>query len=308
MRSFLFVPLVAVLVPSIQVLKTSASFPSGSVEARGVCDVRPDAITCWDMDGGTSPVLSDSARSFFASNSQDVQFRLGRKNRYLVLRRPQSLQLSYRLGANDQVWSSSTYNVEPVTDFVRIAANPSDVSATLLAQTTIQSKQDTPLPFREGATVEFEGRKLEIGATTKVVAQKGKPVVDVYNRPRSDNVWSVVLGLSGESSSLSWFYTPLDANGVPILYVDADGKAITALKALALEPTLQPNGSSYYENRYSPQPVVKTKAAAAFFQGSGTPPAFRVQTNIDPKSIASLVIRTNRMESKEIGPFPLDPK
>lgn len=303
----LLVPLGIALLTLGQGPRRSASFPKGTVEARGVCDVRPESVACWDMDGKPATDIVEAIRSHLGTNGQEVQFRLGKKNRYLVLRRPQALQISYQTGTNNSLSANSTYNSDPVTDFVRLAADPSDATATLKAQATIQSNEDVSLPLREGTKMDIEGRNVEVGAATKVVPVKGRPMIDPYsNRTMLGDAWNVVIGLGGEPGYVSWAYTPLDASGAPIRYVDASGKPIAALKALALEPNL-PAGN----NGYSGNPLASTakpKAAVAVFQGYGAAPAFRATTNIDPKWIATLRIRASHTESMDLGPFPLDPK
>ncbi|GEM_PF-5772110 len=155
-----------------------------------------------------------------------------------------------------------------------------------------------------------------MGESQKVIPKKGETATNArrynnYGNPLPvTEYWTVVIGLKGgdgQNQYVQWSYTPLDASGAPIRYVDADGKPISAIKALALEPTLQPGNNNYYPNGEAAL-VKKPKAVAAYFQGGGPSPAFRATTNIDPKAIATLRIRASHVETKDLGPFPLDPK
>lgn len=310
MRSLLLAPLVVGLVYVAQETapKRSATFGAATVEALGACDVRPESIACWDLDGAKSPELEDGIRGAL-SNGNEVQFRFGKKNRLLAFRRPQSMGFSYRVGANTPLYGSWNVNGDPMTEFVRIPADPSEKQVVVTAQTTIQSSKEEEIAFREGVVAQIDGRKVEIGAMQKVVPTKTPPNARpfYYGQPRPIDGWNVVMGIaSKENEFVNWAYTALDSSGQPIRYVDAQGKPITAMKALALEPNIQNNGNYPYQNGETPVP--KPKAAMAFYQGGGPGPAFRAVTNIDPKSIATLRIRASHTESADLGPFPLDPK
>lgn len=309
MRPLLYAPLLGLaLVPQVQ---KAATFPNGRVEARGACEIRPESVACWDMDGKPSPDLTDATRATLANN--EVGFRLGRKNRVLVVRRSQQMSVQYRVEGQDNVYSNWQSGGDPTTEYLRVAAEPSAATATLRVQSTVQASKDVDLPLREGATGEVEGWTVEVGAAQKVIPKKGDPPVNrgyYYGQPpASTEYWNVVMGLKGrEGESVSWAYTPLDAAGAPIRYVDAKGRPLSAIKALALEPSLQPNPNYGYPGAPTGEGARKPKASAAYFQGYGTAPAFRAATNIDPKAIASLRIRASHQKSLDLGPFPLDPK
>lgn len=241
MRPLLYAaPLLALFA---QAPERTATFTNGAAEALGTCDVRPESIACWDLDGKPAPELASSLRSSL-SNGGDVSFRLGKKNRTLAVCRPQAMPLSYHVGENNSVYASSTYNMNPVFDFIRVAVEPSETSAVLSLSATIQSPQDLEIPFREGSKAEIEGRTLEIGPPAKA-GKNDPPPNNPYGRPVPGESWIVPVSLSGDPNTGYWNYTPLDAASQPIRYVDAKGQPITALKALALEPTLQPGGGYY---------------------------------------------------------------
>ena len=303
MRPLLLAPLaLAALLP--QGAGRAAVFPNGTVEARGACEARPESVACWDMDGKPSPELAEGLRAAL-SNNGEVSFRLGKKNRYLVVRRPQGLQPQYRMGRETHLSANATYNTDPVVDYIRLAAEPDATVATVSVSTSVQSPKDEDVPLRVGATAQIEGQRLEIGEAVKVAPDKNRPATNPYSGQRVvGEVWNVVIGLTPEvPQSNGWAFTPLDKEGQPIRYVDAVGKPISALKALALEPNIQP-GYGYYYNNGTPPPA-KPKASAAYFQGGGGS-TFRAATNIDPKAIATLRIRASHTETKELGPFPLD--
>lgn len=304
MRPFLlFAPLLLGFV-TFQGAGGTAAFPTGTVTALGACDVRPESVSCWDMDGKAAEELAISLRSYL-SNGNDVSFRFGKKNRYLITRRPQTLQPQYRTGPNNYVNSSSTYNADPVMDFLRIAVDPMETEVVVSVTTTIQSPTDEEIDFKEGAIKSIDGRQVEIGPSAKVVDDRSRPAANPYGQPIVGPAWNVPIAVSGGDGDIGyWAYTPLDGEGNPIRFVDASGKPISALKALALEPHLQPGNGFYYPNG---QPSAKPKAANAYFQGGGGA-AFRAVTNVEPKFIAKLRIKTSRQESKDLGPFPLDPK
>jgi hypothetical protein len=312
MRSLLFASIAvsSVYVGQEALPQRTVRFPQGEIEARGACDVRPESIRCWDMDGAKSTELEDSIRAALG-NGNEVSFRVGKKNRILVTRRPQTLPVSYRTGTNNSLYGNWQFGGEQTTEFIRYPAELSETQVVLIAQTTVQSSKDEEIAFREGAVAEIDGRKVEIGAVQKLIPGKTAPnprFFNGYNRPPAGDAWNVVLGLTGkENEYVNWAFTPLDSSGQPIRYVDAHGKPITAIRALALEPTLSPNNFNGYPTNDPAAP--KPKAAVAYFQGGGgTAPAFRATTNVDPKAIATLRIRASHNETAAIGPFPLDPK
>jgi hypothetical protein len=312
MRSLLFASVVVGTVYATQEAtpQRTVRFPQGEAEAVGACDVRPESIACWNLDGSKSTELEDSVRAIL-SNGQEVNFRVGKKNRFLAVRRPQQMPISYRAGANNSLYGNWQRPGDPTTEFIRYAGDPTETQVVLTAQTTVQSPNEDLIDLKEGSSAEIDGRKLEIGAIQKVIPGKTRPdprfYYNGYNRPPVGETWNVVFGLSGkEGEYVNWAFTPLDAAGQPIRYVDAHGKPIAAVRALALEPTLSPNNFNGYPNNDPAAP--KPKAAVAYFQGAGTSPAFRAGTNIDPKAIAKLRIRASHQVSADLGPFPLDPK
>ena len=240
-----------------------------------------------------------------------MSFRLGKKNRLLVTQRSQSLQVTYRADGTDNLYPNYSRGGEPQMEFLRYAAEPSATSVTLHAQTTVQSDKNIDVPFRKGATEQIEGDRLEIGDSVKAFANKAAPPNPNNgfngNQPSDSEYWNVVLGVKRKEAEgyVQWAYTPLDSAGEAIRYVDEHGRPITALKALALEPNL-PATNGYNNGRTLGK--AKPKAAIAFFQGTGSTPAFRATTNIDPKSIATLRIRPSHLQTADLGPFPLDPK
>jgi hypothetical protein len=309
MRSLLLVPLAVGLAYAAQEAspKRSATIGAGTIQAVGVCDVKPDTIACWDLDGVKSQELEDGFRNEI-SNNREIQFRFGKKNRILAFRRPQNMGFQYKTNPNTYLYGNWTQNGDPVTEFVRIPAEPSDKQVVVTAQTTIQGLKDEEIAFKEGTVGQIDGKKLEIGAMQKVVPSKTPPNSRNYyynGQPRPGEGWSVVLGISTkDNESVIWAYTALDSSGQPIRYVDSKGQPITAMKALALEPNL--NNGNYNSNGEIPVP--KPKAAMAYFQAGGMGQAFRALTNIDPKAISALRIRASHVEVVELGPFLLDPK
>ena len=311
MRLLLVSSIVGTLL-ALQVPSPKVAFPGGEVEALGVCDVRPDAVSCWNMQGAPAVDLETSVRAALGNN--EVSFRLGKKNRLLVTQRPQRLQVNYRADGNDYLYSNYSRSGEPMMEFLRYAAEPSATSVTLHLQTTVQSDKDFDVPFRKGGVAQIEGDQLEIGDSVKILAGKDA-LPDPSNgydgtQAADTDYWNVVLGVKREGEGyVQWAYTPLDSAGEAIRYVDAQGRPISALKALALEPNL-PSANGYNGRRNFARTAgkAKPKAAVAYFQGTGPAPAFRATTNIDPGSIATLRIRPSHMQTADLGPFPLDPK
>ena len=291
----------------------SAVLPGGTVEAQGACDIRPDGVACWDTDGAPSPALVEAVRNALARSGGDVQFRLGRKNRYLAVRHPQGVNANYRALGSESVYGNFRTEGEPAMEFMRVSVEPSVSSIVLQAQASVPADKDVDLSLREGSRATVDGWDVEVGAAQRVVVKKGTVPNPRRNfgygpPPPGMDYWMVVIGLKGrENVYPQWALTPLDAEGQPIRYLDAAGRPISALKALALEPTLQPT-NGYSPNNGEEPAAKKPKAMAAYFTGNGPAPAFRASTNIDPKAISTLRIRPSRTVSVDLGPFPLDPK
>ncbi len=292
---------------------TVATFAGGQAEALGVCEARPDYVACWSPTGAASPSLTDTFR-FALANGGEASFRFGKKNRYLAVRHPAELAVNYR-AANDSLSPSLYGNGEPRTEFLRVTAGPTEGEITIQASVTIANKEEPVLPLREGAKATIDGRSVEVGAAQKVSAKKRAATVDPQRfygyspNPPTGDYWTFVIGLEGrEGEYVNWSYTPLDSAGTPIRYVDVNGRPLSAIKALALEPTLQSaNGYNGFPNG-GPSDAPKPKAVAAYFRGVGPVPAFRATTNIDPRCLASVRVRTSHVETADLGPFTLDPK
>jgi hypothetical protein len=90
-----------------------ARYESGDgqiAEGLGVCDISAEKMDCWDMNGKRSSDLNGLLRTRLAARyTNDLRFRYGKKNRFLVL----SLVNPHGIGVNSRFkeqWSMLLYS------------------------------------------------------------------------------------------------------------------------------------------------------------------------------------------------------
>ncbi|MGL1386223.1 hypothetical protein ACSTJO_00745, partial [Vibrio parahaemolyticus] len=59
-----------------------------AIEIAGVCQLTEEAVTCWKPDRTLDKDLADTTRALAITNYNGTYIRLGRKNRFVVVRYP----------------------------------------------------------------------------------------------------------------------------------------------------------------------------------------------------------------------------
>lgn len=286
----------------------SAKVGDRNFDAAGVCEANPEGVKCWDLDRKPLPSAEENLRSLSA-NGTDLTFRIGKKNRYLVVRRPRDFNLNYRLSISDYAGYISNYQGDPVYDFIKVAVDGSLPDVSLSAQVWVPADRDVDVPMQEGSKANIEGRTLEIG---KASLGKGNPQAPGMfpmgqSVPSPHPWWSVIMGIDGDlSQGLNWGMTPIGRDGKPIAYVDAKGEPMSAVKAMSEGVSPDPFNGGYVLPDMQGTPGKKPKAFVAYFRSNGYGSAFRSDTNVNPRSIAAIRIKWSRPVTVALGPFPLD--
>jgi hypothetical protein len=278
------------------------------VEGVGVCDITSQKVSCWNMDGAEDAGLSQRVSNFFLSSyGNEVSFRFGRKNRWLVLRKAMpagnsgNFQFNGNYASGIQVYDQGT----PVLELVRISLeSPEKEAAISMSLYGLAGPPAVSLPFKTGEKATYDGVEIQIGASQSVKpAPPGQPF---SMGARTGKQWSVVIGLerpAGSQANAPFSFELLGKDSKPIRYVDKNGEPVSDLKVLEESQGNLP-GRSY------PGSSINAKySAASFTTGSpSTVAAMTAYTNVDPSRIGALRLSSSRQKNVLITGFPMDPK
>jgi hypothetical protein len=276
------------------------------IEGVGACSITPEKITCWDMNGAPAPEFAERIRSYYLGQPQEVSFKFGKKNRYLLVRTSGTASLyiegvvqADRTSSNQLNYAS---NGEPVLHWLGAAVESDrDKAAVRVVLNNLPGPAPVDLPFRPGTKANYDGVTLEVASWAKAKKEQ-QPTYNPYGGlPPNSELWQIVFGSSTQNHPFS--YMPIGKDGKPIQYVDLKGMPVSGVKYLEENPN---------SNRgYAPgQLQTNSKYRVAYFQPSGAAAdgAFTMLSNIDPSQIASIKLSSVRSKTIQIEGFPLDPK
>jgi hypothetical protein len=193
--------------------------------------------------------------------------------------------------------------------------NPTSLESTISMIPTNMTIKLTP---RAGAHGDVDGSSLTLASVLPVkpaelnsrppyLADYQGSVFTLYPR---ESFWRFIFAYSGPLFAWGSEYTLLDRTGKPIQAVDTKGHSVGAEKLQ--DPVL---GGT----RIAPSGALKPKSAQDqdFYRAefrmwiSSFPPvpnAFMMITNVNPKEIASILVKPTRFETRKLGPFPTSPR
>lgn len=151
----------------------------GKFSIEGVCEVTPEKVGCWDFEGKENASLSAEVKGFFEKEYPSIEFRVGKKNRYLVtnwaptITSDRSIGLTgpgkpptFRMGTLTGSPTMAGRGLTPVT----AAPDAKDFEATF--KLTVPSKDKSfTLKLEKGAKAVVDDKTVEIERIEKVVPE-----------------------------------------------------------------------------------------------------------------------------------------
>ncbi|MEZ0326136.1 MAG: hypothetical protein ACAH95_09530 [Fimbriimonas sp.] len=278
------------------------------IEGVGVCSITPDSVSCWDMSGTPAPQLSERIRSYYLGQSQqEVSFRIGKKNRHLIVRSSgayaslEGANEGERMTSNQMNYSSGD---EPVLHWVGVAVEPDKTTGSIRATLhNLPGPSPIDIPFAKGAKGTYDGVTLELASWTEAKKEQRPPLGYIGNGGPSTEgkLWRIIYAVSQPNRYFT--YSPLGKDRKPIQYVDDKGQPVSGVKYLEENPTSN-RGS------FPAQQPTTSKYRPVYFQftGAAADGAMAVTTNIDPTYIGAVKVSSTRTKVIQINGFPLDLK
>jgi|GEM_PF-3368735 len=286
------------------------------VEGLGVCAIGESEVSCWDMDGRRSPSLTEQIRAgLLGRGNNDMSFRFGKKNRYLVVRRSAS-QPSASYQVNGQYSNNFSFDYSsngPVVELLRLSADSADTEATVTAMIHgLEPGRTIDLPLRVGERVQFEGSEFEVGPSEEI--KVGPAPAQPNVPPRWGKQWRIYLG-QGEANRYGNFnLVPVGADNKPIIYVDKKGDPVSAVEFLRAmpKPDAARNSAVNFGRWYPGMPVdpnAKYQEVRLLMNSEQTVRgATTVVSNVNPRYIRALRFSATPTRRVAITGFPLDPR
>ncbi|HTQ09681.1 MAG TPA: hypothetical protein VMI31_06380, partial [Fimbriimonadaceae bacterium] len=279
------------------------------IEGIGVCDIEPDAISCWTMDGNSDGDLAARLSRYFQVHSErDLRFKVGMKSRWLVVSEspgtPNVMLDGEGTGSGVEFVDDRILpRIELVQSVTKPDATRGSVGVTFLQ---IPGPPAVELPLRPGARVAYGGSEIQVGPWRQV-DHLNEAQSQFYHLPVVAKRWHLTFECSAPSSrsTLDLSYELLDKSGMPIRYVDLQGKPLSELE-LVTDADAKP-AAPYFLPEVELLPTSRTQRAVfSMFWPllSGLSEAF---TNVDPASIGSIRISSTAFRRIRIDGFPLDP-
>lgn len=266
-----------------------------SAEGLGVCAIDESKATCWDMAGGASPSLAIRVETELNKPYQlPVTAELGGKNRYLVVlvrRGPFSVDVRPRLNPGLSMGAGEAEHLYLVWE-----APPSEDKESSV-YLDVSDKEHSPADqsdFRRGATMGVGSRRFGIGPW-----KEAEPSMPSYPMDARSKWWAITLG--GTLPTLRNEYADFDFYGADrkrIEFVDAQGKPIGAAAYRKWVESVR--GKPIW----GPLPYRLAQARPSQFRLSD---AFQLETNVDPRRIASVRVTLVKRRTILLTGFPLDP-
>lgn len=286
-----------------------------SVDALGACSFDNEGLHCWDMDGKSNTTWGERIQGYYLGGNNDLQFKLRRKNRLLVLKmtgQNGGISIQGPNGGYGQSGQISDSSMGTTIYWIGLGFDPQDKVGQVQINSYNQNSTTTKdIPLKKGQTVTFEGVKIEIGAVEPAKEGQGVQPFDgsyfVTNNSSlrganriTQKAWSLILGYDATANSPSFGYQPLDKDGKPILYVDAKGNAISAVQFLEQNPNPRGFGMPQQSSKYFPVRVEQ--------RNSSVPGAMSMFMNVNPEKVSALRLTASHQRLIRFEGFPLDPK
>ncbi len=287
-----------------------------SIKILGVANITSDKVSAWDTSGEISESLAKKLDEVLRTRSQqDIQFRFGKKNRYIIVESDKSNpSISWRSDGDDYMQNLylSGSSAEKLSLY-RVTRDPASTKLSLSASINSTKQNKAAVPVVTGKKTEVNGLMYEYVSATPVET----PVSTRYTGVRmKGKCWKLIFKTeatkpddqkkAGTEMQMGPYYgmSVSGADGKPILYVDMAGNPVSAETYL-----LDPDQDQQYDTM-GMQVKGKTHkyTRASTITGMTVSGAMSVQTNINPAKIKVLNLTWTTSKNIRFSDLLLDPK
>ena len=323
---------IAIAVQGFQVTSQGAQFETvqkryelaggASVEVVGVCHLTDDSVECWDYDGAHDERLTEMVenslmngrrRISLGSRSRNLEFKYGKKNRYVVFRHVYGSQDNRLIVDTDRMNALNgesidmdmgflvEHEITKVMIYYNVFGQYFDREATeTFVQLTAVTELDAEIgiSFKEGEQFSLNGGDfvLEEPKSAQVQSSKQLPLV-----------WTASVKSIVETQG--YYYVrgyAVDKNGDRIRYIDQKGRPISAREHEALIAELKAI-SDDIRGSIASSTVVGILGDGFRARPPGESRNRSLRTGVDPKYIKEIRFTGYWSRRIRIVGIPLDP-
>jgi len=280
-----------------------------TAEIMGVCHVREDEVSCWDVEGAPHSKLEQLLKGALENGSQGnhSSFRYGKKNRLIVVRTYSNRAQGYINVETSRKNNAGYSNVE-LRNLVEDL--PGDVQSNISTMPLYFERDQTEtfvdfsVRSSSGSPSSIEpkvGSKATLSGATIEIIKANKPDPNAYEPFGYARLgtWSFELKVTlPKDYGIEAQAYAMDAKGELIRFVDRSGKPISEEEARKQMARLNPN---------MPAGFMQPNANVYVNLGSGDRVGM-INTTIDPSKIKEIRITPTTSRRIRITGIPLDPK
>ena len=323
---------IAIAVQGFQVTSRAAQFETvqkryeldggASVEVVGVCHLTEDSVECWDYDGAHDERLTEMVENSLMNGrhrvslgyrSRNLEFRYGKKNRYIVVRHvygSQDNQLGIVTDRMNALNGESTdmdmgflveHEITKVMIYYNVFGQYFDREAT---ETHIRLMASTKLDEEIGIVFK-EGEQFSLNGVDFVLEEPKRPQVQANEQ--LPFVWTASVKSIVETQG--YYYVrgyAVDKNGDRIRYIDQKGRPISAREYEALIAELKAI-SDDIRGSIASSAVVGFLGDGFRARPAGESRNRSLRTGVDPKYIKEVRFTGTWSRRIRIVGIPLDP-
>jgi len=282
-----------------------------SLELLGVCDVKPNSVSCWKSDGVPNKWLEEQMLSLLTNEyTSNQRFAVGKKNRIIVFNdlTDQIGSASFSTEGMKNLYASygysQQYGYRPT--WVTIAAEPNAKTISISASIMQLRSKPQAIAFSPGKTISTGSKKITYGPIEKIEDQ-------VTTMPASGSrpattarfaQWRVSATV-GSQDKIEMLLGPiaLDKFGKRIRYVDEKGNPISPTSIG--EEILA--GVKEFDSNSISQDISRKRSASMRFETAKVGNKQYIITRVNPIHIAKLELRESGRIDVLFRGIPLDP-
>lgn len=315
-----------------------------TIEIEGVAKISENSIVCWDMQGNRSKALEEKVAASLKRQSDrnpdsgpSLNLRYGKKNRVIIIKttrvmaqqsdgKPRGFSQVLSAGSTTRggsyIYLDLQHDIqfkpgEPYIQYdVRTVSEDLSKTTTTVRISEVQPTSEQPMfPCKVGSTFNFLGRTYKITNIAKGAKQSANSGGNWsgINSPKIP-FWTITLSRSsGTESNENVVFSPVDAKGQNLGFVDKGGNLVT------VEEYQKRVREAIANRKKSMQPGVALMAqpgtefypafsGSSGFRPDGSGETMSMQVFVNPAKIPLLKVHGSRTRYIDITGIPLDPK